>query len=133
MRSAVYYHLRDYKAILGASQSFVSSNPTDWLSHYFLGVGYEGLDRLQDALHEYQKAVELSDGDQDPTAALAHAYARIGRRGEAEQIVRELRRKSETTYVSNYLIAAIYAGLHDKHMAFEFLERAYQERSWDLP
>ncbi|HJY84892.1 MAG TPA: hypothetical protein VKK81_27895 [Candidatus Binatia bacterium] len=77
--------------------------------------------------------MELSDGDQDPTAALAHAYARIGRRGEAEQIVRELRRKSETTYVSNYLIAAIYAGLHDKHKAFEFLERAYQERSWDLP
>jgi hypothetical protein len=27
----------------------------------------------------------------------------------------------------------IYFGLNDKDRAFEFLEKAYQERSWDLP
>jgi adenylate cyclase len=30
------------------------------------------------------------------------------------------------------LIATIYAGLGDKNKAFEFLERAYQEKSWDI-
>ena len=30
------------------------------------------------------------------------------------------------------MIATIYAGLGDKDRAFEFLERAYQERSWDI-
>ena len=31
------------------------------------------------------------------------------------------------------MIATIYAGLGDKNKAFEFLEKAYQERSSDLP
>jgi len=131
--SAVYYHLRDYKAMVEEGQLFVSSNPSDWLGHYFLGVGYEGLGKPLEAIPEYQKAVELSKGDQDPTAALAHAYATVGKRAQAEQIVRELRRKSKTDYVSSYMIATIYSGLNDKDKAFEFLEKAYQERSGDLP
>jgi hypothetical protein len=31
------------------------------------------------------------------------------------------------------MIATIYAGLGDKNRAFEFLEKAYQERSPDVP
>jgi hypothetical protein len=31
------------------------------------------------------------------------------------------------------MIATIYAGLGDKEKAFEYLEKAYQERSTDLP
>ena len=31
------------------------------------------------------------------------------------------------------MIATVYAGLGEKHQAFEFLEKAYQERSPDLP
>jgi hypothetical protein len=31
-----------------------------------------------ESISEYQKAVELSGGDQDATAALAHAYAGAG-------------------------------------------------------
>jgi hypothetical protein len=64
---------------------------------------------------------------------LAHAYALIGRRADAEKILGELERQSKSSYVSPYTIATIYAGLGDKENAFEFLEKAYQERSSDLP
>jgi adenylate cyclase len=86
-----------------------------------------------EAIPEYQKAVELSQGDQDPTAALAHAYAATGRRAEAQRILREWLVKSETSYVSPYMIATVYSGLGEKDKAIEFLEKAYQERSSDLP
>ena len=66
-------------------------------------------------------------------AALAYAYARNGRRTEAENRLRDLLRQSKTGYASPYMIATIYAGLGDKNRAFEFLEKAYQERSSDLP
>ena len=85
-----------------------------------------------EALSEYQTAVEMSDGDQDALAALAHAYALIGRRAEAQKMLRDLEQKSKRDYVSPYVIATVYAGLGEKDRAFEFLERAYQARSLDI-
>jgi tetratricopeptide (TPR) repeat protein len=111
----------------------VALRPDFWISHYFLGVGYEGSGRLQEAITEYEQAVQLSQGDTDPTAGLAHAYARAGRRAEAAKILQQMQQTVRTSYVSPYMIATIYAGLGDKDKAFEFLQKAYQERSTDLP
>jgi tetratricopeptide (TPR) repeat protein len=131
--AVVYYHLRNYKAMTQVSSRFTVSRPNVWLSHYWLGVGYEGSGQTQEAIIEYQKAVELSQGDQDPTAALGHAYASTGKRAEAEKILHEWLRQLETSYVSPYMIATVYAGLGEKDKAFEYLEKAYQEKSSDLP
>ena len=130
--SAVYYQLRDFKKLVEASQRGVISNPNEWSEHYQLGVGYEGTGKPREAISEYQKAVELSGGDLNATASLAHAFAVIGRRAEANKILGDLERKSKTIYVSSYVIATIYAGLGDKDKAFESLERAYQEKSLEL-
>jgi tetratricopeptide (TPR) repeat protein len=130
--SATYYQLRNYQALIDASRKGAASNPNEWTEHANLGVGYEGTGKLLEAISEYQKAVEMSDGDQDATASLAHAYAVIGRRAEAKKILRDLEQKSKSAYVSPYIIATIYAGLGDKNRAFEFLEKAYQQRSLEM-
>ena len=130
--AAVYYQLRDYQSLVEASRRGVVSSPNEWTEHNTLGVGYEGTGKLLEAISEYQKAIEMSNGDQDATASLGHAFAGIGRRAEAEKILRDLERKSKSAYVSPYMIATIYAGLGEKDKAFELLERAYQERSLDL-
>jgi tetratricopeptide (TPR) repeat protein len=130
--SDVYYQLREYEHLVESSRNGIASDPNEWLEYYSLGTGYEGLGKRAEAISEYQKAIEMSDGDQDPTAALAHVYAVTGRRAEAEKILRGLERKSKDAYVSPYTIATIYAGLGDKDKAFEFLEKAEREKSWDL-
>jgi TolB-like protein/DNA-binding winged helix-turn-helix (wHTH) protein/Flp pilus assembly protein TadD len=127
------YHLRNYTALTEVSRQLVTSDPNDWVAHYWLGVGYEGSDQLRQAIPEYQKAIELSQGDEDAAAALAHAYAAAGRKAEAQKILHEWTRQSETKYVSAYMVATVYASLGDKDKAFEYLEKAYQERSSDLP
>jgi tetratricopeptide (TPR) repeat protein len=130
--SGAYYQLRDYQSLVEASRRGVVSYPNEWTEHYNLGVGYEGTGKLLEAISEYQKAIEVSNGDQDPTASLAHAFAVIGRKAEAEKILRDLEQKSKGAYVSPYMIATIYAGLGEKDKAFEFLEKAYEERSLDI-
>jgi TolB-like protein/DNA-binding winged helix-turn-helix (wHTH) protein/Flp pilus assembly protein TadD len=130
--SAAYYQLRDYQSLVEASRRGVVSSPNEWTEHFNLGVGYEGTGKLLEAISEYQKAIEMSNGDHDATASLAHAFAVIGRRAEAEKILHDFERKSKSTYVSPYMVATIYAGLGEKDKAFEFLERAYQERSLDI-
>ena len=132
-RALINYHLRDYRAMSEAGRQYVASDANTWVAHYLLGLGYEGSGQRLEAIPEYQKAVELSGGDEDPTAALAHAYAATGKRDQAKNILREWQRQSETSYVSPYMIATVYAGLEDKDKAFAFLEKAYQERCGDLP
>ncbi len=130
--SAAYYQLRDYQSLVEASRRGVVSNPNEWTEHYNLGVGYEGTGKLLEAISEYQKAIEISNGDHDATASLAHAFAAIGRRAEAEKIFHDLEQESKSAYVPPYIMATMYAGLGEKDKAFEFLERAYRNRSLEI-
>jgi TolB-like protein/DNA-binding winged helix-turn-helix (wHTH) protein/Flp pilus assembly protein TadD len=130
--AAAYYQLRDWARLVETGRRGIASNPNEWVEHYNLAIGYEGTGKLLESISEYQKAVEMSDGDQDATASLAHAYGVIGRKAEAEKILRDLERKSKRTYVSPYIIATIYAGLGEQDRAFEFLDRAYQGRSLEM-
>jgi tetratricopeptide (TPR) repeat protein len=130
--AGVYYQLRDFPRLVEAAQRGIASNPNEWVEHQDLGIAYEGTGKLPEAIAEYQKAVELSNGDQDASASLAHAYAVVGKRAEAEQILRDLQNKSKDSKVPPYILATIYAGLGEKDKAMLFLEKAYDEKSLEL-
>jgi len=62
-------------------------------------------------------------------ASLAHAFARSGNRGAAGKILNDLLAESNSKYVSPCDIAIIYTALDDMDRAFEWLNRAYDERA----
>ncbi len=130
--SKTYYELRDYPGLIEASRRGLLLDPKDWFQHYTLGVGYEGTGKLQEAISEYQKAIEIS-GNSRSAVALAHAYSAAGKKTEAERILRDLERKSKETSALPYTMATIYAGLGENDKAFESLEKAYSEKSLDIP
>lgn len=130
--SQTYYELRDYPALIEASKRGLLLDPKDASQHYFLGVGYEGTGELQQAISEFQKAVQFSDGSLSPSVALAHAYSAAGKKAEAEKVLRDLERKAKHTHASPYTMATIYAGLGENDKAFDLLEKAYSEKSLDF-
>lgn len=130
--SLTYYELRDYPQLIEASKRGLLLDPTYWLQHYYLGVGYEGVGKTQQAIPEYQKAIELDGGSPAARVALAHAYAALGKKAEAVKILRELERESKESAASPYTMATIYAGLGENDKAFAFLEKAYSEKSLDI-
>jgi len=130
--TAIYYQLREYAKVVEASRKSVEAEPNQWFDYYFLGMGYEGLGQRADAIPEFERANTMAAGDQDVSAGLAYAYAAVGRRADAEKILRDLVEQSKNSYVSPYMIATIHAGLGDREKAFEFLDKAYEERSMDL-
>ena len=73
----------------------------------------------------------MSGGSED-VVALAHAFRATGRKAEAEKILRDLERKARKSSASPYTMATIYAGLNENEKAFEFLEKAYSEKSLGL-
>ena len=78
-----------------------------------------------------EKAKEL-----EPTphlkGTLAFHYARADRKDEARKLLQDLLEEAKERYVTPYWIAMIYVGLDEKDKAFEWFEKAYEERSWFL-
>jgi tetratricopeptide (TPR) repeat protein len=111
-----------------ASQALSLGAP-DQLARLTLGWSYLQRGRFDEAIPEFQKAVVGWQNAVFPTAALGHAYAVAGKEPEAREVLDRLLARSKTEYVSPYEIAVIYAGLGDKDRAFEWLEKAYEERA----
>jgi serine/threonine-protein kinase len=62
-------------------------------------------------------------------AALGHAYAIAGMRTEATKILDDLMAPQQTEhYVPPYSVALIHIALGNKQKAFEWMDRAFQER-----
>ena len=61
-------------------------------------------------------------------AALGIVHAAFGDPGQAREILNELEQRARDEYVSAIHVAAIHAQLGEKDAAFEWLERAYEER-----
>jgi TolB-like protein/Tfp pilus assembly protein PilF len=129
--TATYYDLQDYPNLIESSRRGLLLDSNDWLQHLNLGVGYEGTGKVQEAISEYQKAIEIS-GNSRSAVALAHAYSAAGKKAQAEKILHDLERKSKETSASPYTMATIYAGLGENDKAFEFLGKAYSEKSLDF-
>jgi TolB-like protein/DNA-binding winged helix-turn-helix (wHTH) protein/Tfp pilus assembly protein PilF len=129
--STAYAELRDYPHLIDSSRRALLFDPKDGFQHYSLGVGYEGTGKLQEAIAEYQKAIETAGGSPGPAVALAHAYAAGGKKAEAEKILHDLESNSKAT-ASPYTLATIYAGLGENDKAFESLEKARSEKSFQI-
>jgi TolB-like protein/Tfp pilus assembly protein PilF len=84
---------------------------------------------------QYKQAIPLLEkitpSDQpDAIGALGYAYAKAGKTKEALGTLRELESLSKREYVSAFSLAEIYVGLGDRDRAFEWLDKACDERGF---
>ena len=97
-----------------------------WWALLTMGWAYEQKGRFQEALAALRKAPGESNLK---TASIAHAFARSGNRSAAQTVLDDLLAASKKSYVSAYDIAVIYAGLDNKELTLEWLNKAYEEHS----
>jgi tetratricopeptide (TPR) repeat protein len=103
-----------------------------------MAEAYEGKGDRVRAVAMLDKAVALSGNTGQPGVGytgqpwVGYAYALTGRRREALEILAQLEKRSQQHYVSPQHFALIYLGLGDKDRAFVWLEKAYEERSFEL-
>jgi eukaryotic-like serine/threonine-protein kinase len=103
------------------------------IGHDCLGFAYLQTGRTQEAIAEFQIAARLSHGDPESVSGLGYAYAVSGQSDEASNIVNQMKTSAKDEYIPAYYIAIVKAGLGNKDEALTWLERAFANRSAELP
>jgi serine/threonine protein kinase/tetratricopeptide (TPR) repeat protein len=124
-----FYYARMYPQAIEQCGKTVALDPDFISAHVCLGRAYEQRAMYPDAIAEFRKALQLSEGDTNELAALGHAYASARQQGEARKILAELKGRSQQTYVQPMWIAVIHLALGEKDQAFEWMHKAYEDRS----
>src|SRR5262249_50606254 len=99
------------------------------VAYWYLGLAYEQQGKYSEAENAFRKAKDLLKDNEAVVADMGHLYAVSGRKDQALKVIEELKTLSKQRYASSYHIALIYLALNEMDQAFEWLEKAYQERS----
>ena len=121
------YLARDYDKAIEQVKTVLEMDADFALAHRYLGLIYEQKGMYAEAISEFQKAESLSGARPLDSGALAHAYAIAGKRTEARQILKQVTERSSRVYFPAHDIALIYVALGEKELAFDWLEKAFQE------
>jgi len=123
-----FYFARQYDQAIEQFQRTLELDPNSFVVRGLLGFAYERNGMVEEALEEFQKATALAGDHPNFKWWGGVFYASIGRRSEAQKLLDELKQLSNQRYVPPTWIAGIHGALDEKDQAFEWLERAYQER-----
>jgi adenylate cyclase len=104
-------------------------NPNSAWARTFLGRAYLTKGMQQRGIEEMETARRDGPDDVFVLGLLGYGYAVTGRRADALRILQSFDEMEKHRYVSRAARVYVYAGLGDKDKAFEWLEKAYQERS----
>jgi TolB-like protein/DNA-binding winged helix-turn-helix (wHTH) protein/Flp pilus assembly protein TadD len=125
----IYYFGRRYDQAVEQLQRIAKEEPEFSVAHWGLGLAYEQKGWMDQALAEFEIAVKLTERGTNSLASLGRAYSVTGKKQEARKILEELTNRAKQGRISAYQIALIHVGLDETDLAFEALERAFEERS----
>ena len=124
-----FYYARKYDEAIAQYCKTLEIAPNLPIVLYELGLAYQNKGLYREALAEFQRAHTSSRGESAAVMLLGHAHALSGRIAEANEALATLNEMSKRQYVPALYRAFIYAGLNDADEAFQWFEKAYDDRS----
>jgi tetratricopeptide (TPR) repeat protein len=125
-----YFYARQFDQALRVYREALEFDPNmHW--RIMFGCIYREKGMYEEAIAEFRESLK-KPGAAFGLGHLGNAYARAGRVREARECLRKLKQRSNADKVGTYQVALIHAGLGEKDQAFEWLEKAYEERHQGL-
>lgn len=123
-----FFLMGDYEQAIHQAEKSLEIDPTYHPTHYLLGWVHKRRGDFAKAVDSFERVTILDDSSLY-LAALGHAYGLSGDHTKALTILDQLEKRSKHQYVSSYCKALVHVGLGEKDLAFQWLERAFEERS----
>jgi serine/threonine protein kinase/Tfp pilus assembly protein PilF len=125
----IYIDRGDFSAADKECRRMIDLDPNFWAAHQTLGIVLVKQGRYDEALAEAQKSTQFANRSNASLALLGHVYGRLGRRSDAEGVIKELEKRYAEKLADGRDLAIVYAGLDDKDKTFSWLDKAVADRS----
>ena len=125
LSSQVAYQAGDYQSAVEYARGAITIDPDFWIGHIMLGQAYEGQGRTAEALEEFTTAARFSGQNSKALSFRGYLLAKLGRTGEARDLLRTLEAASQKRYVPPYAFALVHAGLGDRDAVFAALDKSF--------
>ncbi len=117
---------------IGFFSKALELDPDNPWTRWFLGRAYLLSGNSSRAIEEMETGLRFGPDDPLGLGFAGYVYAVTGRRADALKILQRLDELQKRRFISTISRVYVYAGLGDKDKAFEWLEKAYEERSDSL-
>jgi tetratricopeptide (TPR) repeat protein len=122
------YLARRFDQTIEQCRQAIELTPNLGAPHAILGLALSFAGRLPDGIVAAEDGARLS-GSPSHLAWLGYVYAKARNRNGAKKVIEKLIEQSKQRYVCSVDMAGIYVGLGEPERAFQWLEKAYSERS----
>lgn len=123
-----YYHARRFDVTIAQNRQALELDPSYAIALVNIGRAYEQMGMHQQARDAFQKILSFVPEDPAILALLGHEYAVSGDKASANKTLQKLTELSHKKYVPAVYFAVMYIGLNNKNNAFQWLDKAYEER-----
>ncbi|MEP6912871.1 MAG: tetratricopeptide repeat protein [bacterium] len=123
---------RRYDEAIEQYRKTIEMDPNFPTTHAFLGRAYEAKGMYDQAVAEYLKFPGPRAFSPETMTLMKEAYAKSGWTGFVRARLTDLLERSKKEYVPAFSIASWYARLGQKDEVFTWLEKAYQERNYQM-
>ena len=125
------FYARRYDDAIEHFQEALEMDPDCGYIRFRLALTYAQKAMYEEAIGELQP-MRGTSSERDAVAALGHIHAISNQRDKAQGALAELKERARQEYVPSYHMAIIHVGLGEMDHAFDWLEKAYEERSYWL-
>ena len=125
LSAQIAFNAHDYQAAVEFARRAAILDTEFWVSYIQLAQAYEQLGENKAAFEALQKAGQFSGANSKSIALRGYLFGKLGRYGEAREVLKTLEAVARARYVPPYASALVHAGLGEPDAAFEWLERAY--------
>jgi TolB-like protein/DNA-binding winged helix-turn-helix (wHTH) protein/Flp pilus assembly protein TadD len=127
----IFYLMSRFENAISYLKDALELESTDYLALVLLGATLTELDKYEEASTIFQKSLRIQYNT-ETLSMIGYVNARAGRKHKAYQIIKQIESQSKSNCHHAIKLARIYFALGEKETAYEFLDRAFEQREMDL-
>jgi serine/threonine protein kinase/Tfp pilus assembly protein PilF len=122
-----YLLKREWNRAIEHCRTALELDPESW-AYMLLGACSFQMGKHDDAIRAIETLAQVTGRSAFALGGLGWVYAQTGRTGEALRLLEELQERAQKQYVPSWSFAAVYLGLGEMDRAFDWFEKAVDER-----